>query len=137
MAPIDIEAFFRRYANASTSDTPEDLARFYDESFLAAAPAGAAAFKNDDGFLEWLRQVHAFNQQTGLTAIEVEGVSNRPLGDHYVMADVEWSATYRAAPAPIRFTISYLLRLTEGGPMVVAYVSHDDQDAVMREHGLL
>ena len=57
--------FFQRYALVSLGSEPEQLAGFYDSSFLAAGPKGAAAFRNDEAFLAWLREVHAFNVRRG------------------------------------------------------------------------
>ncbi len=35
------------------------------------------------------------------------------------------------------FRISYLLRLADSGPKVVAFVLHEDQEDTMRAHGPL
>src|SRR5690606_3883435 len=74
-------AFFERYASLSTGPHPEQLAALYDESFFVAAPKGSAAFRNDAAFHEWLRQVHDFNAQTGMTSlapVELDVVSVGP-----------------------------------------------------------
>jgi len=54
--------FFERYSRASLGPEPERLAELYDASFLAAGPRGSAAFRNDESFLEWLRQT---SEETG------------------------------------------------------------------------
>lgn len=36
-----------------------------------------------------------------------------------------------------RFLISYLIRLTEDRPLILAYVSHEDQEAVMQRDGVI
>ena len=70
----DFLRYFQQYAAASLESEPEKLAEFYDQSFLAAGPKGAAAFRNDAAFLDWLRQVHAFNVQSGMTSMTAEEV---------------------------------------------------------------
>lgn len=130
--------FFRRYALVSLGPEPEKLAGVYDASFLAAGPKGGAAFRNDEAFLAWLREVRAFNLKSGMTSMEAGGIEETPVGGGYTLVTVEWAATFRrTADAPIRFRISYLLRLTEEGPRIAAYISHEDQEEVMRASGLL
>ena len=130
--------FFQRYALVSLGPEPEKLADLYDTSFLAAGPKGGAAFKNDEAFLAWLREVHAFNMKSGMTSMEVGGVEETPVGGGYTLVTVEWAATFRQThDAPIRFRISYLLRQSEEGLKVAAYISHEDQEDVMRARGLL
>jgi hypothetical protein len=130
--------FFQRYASISIGPAPEKLADFYDASFLAAGPQGVAAFQNDDAFLGWLRQVHQFNAQTGMTALEAIDVRDTPISNDYALATVRWGARFsKTGEELIEFEISYLLRLTGGGPKVAAYISHEDQEAVMRSRGLL
>jgi hypothetical protein len=51
---------------------------------------------------------------------------------------VEWSATYlRSGDTPIPFSISYFLRQADDSWKVAGYVSHEDQEDVMRAHGLV
>ena len=130
--------YFRRYAAVSFGPEPEKLAEYYDQSFLAAGPKGGAAFRNDEAFLDWLRQVHGFNVKTGLTSMAAEGIDQVQVSADYTLVTVRWAATFRkTGDAPIRFSISYLLRQTESGFKVSAYVSHEDQEEAMRAHGLL
>lgn len=131
------EEFFRRYARVSMGAEPEKLAAFYDANFLVGGPKGTEAFKNDPAFLDWLRKVHAYNESSGLTAMKAAGVSDFTIGGGYTLATVEWAATFkRTGEKPIRFSISYLLRQAEGAWKIAGYVSHEDQEETMREHGL-
>lgn len=130
--------FFRRYARTSLGPEPEKLADFYDGSFLAAGPAGGAAFKNDEAFLEWLRQVRDFNRKSGMMGMEVDEVVETPLSDAYTIATVTWAATFRkTGDERIRFRISYILRESDDALKVAAYISHEDQEAAMKTYGLL
>lgn len=134
----DLTELFNDYAAVSLGPEPENLARFYAPSFLAAGPKGSATFDNDDAFLAWLRQVHDFNAQSGMTAMEAVGVDETPMGDDFVMATVRWASRFRqTGDEPIEFEISYVLHLTDAGARIVAYISHEDQEAVMTQRGLL
>lgn len=130
--------FFQRYAIVSQGSEPGRLAEFYDTSFLAAGPKGAAAFKNDEAFLAWLREVHTFNVRSGMTSMTVNTIGETPVSDEYTLVAVEWAATFqRTGTAPIRFSISYLLRESGEDWKVAAYISHEDQEDAMRAQGLL
>jgi hypothetical protein len=133
-----LREFFRGYSLASLGPEPERLADLYDASFLAAGPKGGAAFKNDESFLAWLRQVNAGNRQSGMTAMEVDEVVETPLSDAYSIATVTWAATFRkTGDEPIRFRISYILRQTDDTLKVAAYISHEDEEEAKKAHGLL
>ena len=129
--------FFREYASFSLGDDPAKLADLYEASFLAAGPKGGAAFKNDEAFLAWLRELHTFNAKTGMTSLSIGEIREMPVGAGYSLATVTWAATFhRTGATPIRFKISYLLRDAESRLRVAAYISHDDQEDAMRAHGL-
>ena len=133
-----LRTFFRRYATVSRGPDPEKLARFYDTSFLAAGPKGGAAFNNDSAFLSWLRRVHDFNVQSGMRSIEAGEIEEIVVSADYTLATVAWAATFeKTGVAPIRFSISYLLRQSGDELKVVAYISHEDQEEMMRASGLL
>lgn len=134
----DYRAFFQQYAALSLGDEPEKLASLYAESFLAAGPTGGAAFQNDEAFLGWLRQVHEFNDQSGMAAMEVIDVRETPISGDYALVTVRWGARFRkTGEETIEFDISYILHLSDGGPRVAAYISHEDQEEAMRAHGLM
>lgn len=139
MKPADqLEDRFKRYALVSLGPDPEQLAEFYDTSFLAAGPKGSAAFTNDEAFRRWLREVHDFNVSSGMTSMAVGATSAITVGGGFTLATVEWVATFqRTGDTPIRFNISYLLRESESGPRIAAYISHEDQEEAMRASGLL
>lgn len=133
-----LREYFERYANVSLSPDPTRLSGFYDASFLVAGPKGGAAFNNDDSFLAWLRELHAFNVRTGLTSMTVNDIHEVPVGAGYSLVTVTWAATFqRTGATPIQFAISYFLREAESGLKVAAYVSHEDQEDAMRARGLL
>lgn len=130
--------FFRRYSRSSLGPEPESLADLYDASFLAAGPRGGAAFRNDEAFLEWLRQMNEGNRLSGMTTMAVDEIVETPLSDAYTIATVTWAATFRrTGDEPIRFRISYILRQADDTLKVAAFISHEDQEEVMKAHGLL
>jgi hypothetical protein len=133
-----LKPFFEAYSEASMSSDAAVLANHYADAFLASGPTGSAAFKNDEQFLSWLRQVHEFNQHVGMRSLEVVSVDGTPIGDHHAFATVEWGARFeKTGDERICFEISYLLRFSEEEPLILAYVSHQDQEEVMKAHGVV
>src|SRR5690606_34477156 len=132
-----LKSFFEEYARASLDPDPEALAGRYANAFIAAGPTGSAVFNNDEAFRSWLRQVHEFNQQSGMQSLEVVSVRRVPIEDHHALATVECGATFSTTGEElIRFEISYLVQFLGDSPLVLAYVSHDDQEQVMKARGL-
>ena len=130
--------FFRRYAEFSLGPEPERLADLYEESFLAAGPNGGSAFRNDEAFLEWLGRVSVANRESGMIGMAVDGVAETPLSGAYTIATVTWAATFRkTGDEPIRFRITYILRRMGDTLKVAGFISHEDQEEVLRAHGLL
>jgi hypothetical protein len=132
------EQLFRDYAAASLSGEPERVATFYAPRFIAAGPKGSAVFDNDAGFLDWLRSVHDFNEQTGMQSIQAVGVGQRELSSTHSLATVHWGAKFeKTGDQLITFDITYLIESAQGGWKILAYVSHADQEDEMRRLGLL
>jgi hypothetical protein len=133
-----LRLLFAKYARASLDPDPDALAGMYADAFSAAGPTGSAVFKNDEDFRTWLRQVHEFNKQSGMQSLEVVSVRQVPIKDHHTLATVEWGARFsKTGEELIRFEISYLVRLLGDRPAILAYVSHDDQEEVMKARGLI
>lgn len=130
--------YFQRYAHISFGPDIAQLVQFYEDSFVAAGPKGSAAFRNDESFVKWLRELHAFNEKSGMTSMSVHEVSETSVGGGYTFVAVTWAATFeQTGKEVIRFRISYLLRESDATWKIVAYVSHEDQEETMRAKGLL
>ena len=76
--------------------------------------------------------------KAGVTSMAAEDVDQIRVSADYTLVAVRSAAAFRkSGDAPIRFSISCLLRESESGYKVAAYVAHEDQEDVMRAHGLL
>jgi hypothetical protein len=130
--------YFGEYAAASLSGQPETVAAFYATAFIAAAPKGSQVFQNDPAFLDWLRGVQTGNQAAGMAGLEVVGIEESRISDDYTMITVEWGARFhKTGYQLITFRIAYILELHGQRPQILAYISHEDQDEVMKREGLL
>jgi len=133
-----LRQFFDRYAELSTGSTPEALSPLYAPTFIVAGPEGSQAFPNDDKFLDWLRQIHAFNQQYGMRGLEVRQLQEVPLSPIHTLATVTWGARFeKTGDRLIEFTIAYLVERAGQNWTILAYVSERDQAGEMKRLGLL
>ncbi|MBX3171566.1 MAG: hypothetical protein KF760_29425 [Candidatus Eremiobacteraeota bacterium] len=134
---MDWLVYFSRYAAVSLSGSPQELAGFYAEGFVAAGPTGAYGALNDDKFQSWLGQVKGFNEQNGMQSMRpVQILEEAAVGPHHRLVTVRWGSRFQATGAgEIEFNITYILHLK--GPRIVAYISHEDQHERMRAEGLV
>lgn len=133
-----LKAFFDQYAEASNVIDPATVASFYAENFIVAGPKGNAAFKNDEDFLQWLRQLRSFNQQVGMKEMTIMNYMQSAINANYIMVRIKWGAQFHKTKDELfTFEISYFVYQTGNLPKIIMYISHEDQEDVMKANGLL
>lgn len=140
----EIERFFREYVtafNRSLGDSPdfETIRASFAPCFVAAGPMGVVCGQNDDSFLAMLERGYAFYRSIGTRSMKLLKVELTPIDAHHQMARVFYSSEYvrhDGDPVTIDFDVTYMLHIENGTPVIFAYVTGDEQ-AVLREHGLL
>lgn len=135
-----IEAFFAQYEDGANSFDPDLVCSQYTAEFLGAGPTGVACGRNDEALRTAIAQRKLFFQQIGFRRARVLHVEATPLDEHYTMARVHWQMTFEKQPGhplDFRFFITYFLYDTGAGPKVAFWISHEDEQAVMREAGLM
>jgi hypothetical protein len=134
-----LELFFRDYAIASIESPAARIPAFYADSFLVCGSRGSAVFNNDDKFVEWLNQLHEFNQRTGMISMEVVSVEEPLLlSDRNMLVRVNWGSQFKkTGDRPVTFRIAYLLETLDNRHKILAYVSEKDQEEEMRKLGIL
>lgn len=133
-----VKEFFNNYGSLSLAKDPQALAALYADNFIAAGPKGSMVFANDEKFIEWLVQVQQFNEKTGMEKLNVVRVTDTPIGEAYTSATVTWSAFFgKKINQAVEFDITYILRNEKNSHRVVMYVSHEDQEEVMKKKGLI
>jgi hypothetical protein len=136
----NVKQFFIRYEEgANTFDADLVIAQFAS-SFMGADPNGVACFQNDAEFRRVIPERKAFFERIGFKSAHVLNVDETALDERYTMAKVHWQMIFEKTPGnsqEFRFYITYFLFDPGTGPKVVFYISHDDEQKVMREAGLL
>ncbi|RAJ07022.1 hypothetical protein LX64_02151 [Chitinophaga skermanii] len=130
--------FFQAYAKASLGNQPQAIAHFYAKAFIAADPSNAATFQNNEQFIKWLEEVHAFNQQHGMLGMTVVQTEDQPISEAYKLVHVSYEGQFaQTGVQAIPFKISYLLSHVEGDWKILCYISHEKQENAMKANGLL
>lgn len=133
-----LDQFFTRYAFVSETGNAAELAKFYAPDFMAATKEAASSFQNDGKFLDWLNSVFTFNKEAGLQEMVVKIIRVGTISSHYTFATVTWGAVFASEPEEeITFDIQYILRHVEEEFQIVFYISEEDQQELMKQHGLL
>jgi len=132
-----LAAFFDSYARANDQNDLTVIADFYAENFIAGGPNGNSAFKNDQTFIKWLQQLQEFNRETGMEQMHIVDYKETPISEDYTMTSIKWGARFhKTGKELITFDISYFLYI-KTTPKIVMYISHLDQEELMKEKGLL
>jgi hypothetical protein len=135
-----IGQFFARYEEGANSFDPDLVCSQYTAEFMSGGPKGVMCGRNDEGFRKAVVQRHAFFQQIGFKRARILDLQETPLDDRYTMAKVHWEMTFEKQPGKplvFRFYITYFLFDPGSGPKVTSWISHDDEQEVMRNAGLI
>jgi hypothetical protein len=135
-----IEAFFEQYEKGANNFDPYLVVSQFTETFMGADPNGVACIANDEKFREAIPQRAEFFKRIGFRSAKVLGLVETPLDERYTMAKVHWEMVFekdQGEPQDFRFYITYFLFDSGSGPKVAFYISHDDEQKVMRDSGLI
>ncbi|GAA5785185.1 hypothetical protein [Chitiniphilus shinanonensis] len=137
MTPI--EQFFAHYERGANTFDPELICAEFTEVFLGADPNGVVCLHNDQAFRDAIPLRQAFFSDIGFRSAKVLDIAETPLDARYTLAKVHWRMVFapQGAPREFEFYISYVLFDPGSGPKVVFYISHEDEQQVMRDGGLI
>lgn len=135
-----VEAFFARYEEAANSFDPELTASLYTAEFMAGDPNGVSCGRNDQTLRDAFVQRKDLFRQIGFRRAKILRVDAAVLDAKYTMAKVHWHMTFEKQPGhplDFRFFITYFLYDAGDGPRAAFWISHEDEQRVMREAGLI
>jgi hypothetical protein len=138
MTPI--EKFFRRYEEGANTFEPAIVISAYPDAFMAADPNGAACIQNDAAFRKAIPGREALFRKIGFKSAEVLKVTETPMDERYTTALVQWRMVFekeQGKPLEFVFFITYILLAGKDGLKIVFYLSHDDEQKLMRDAGLI
>jgi hypothetical protein len=131
-----IKALFDDYAKAFSALELQKHAPLFAETFTAAGPKGIISQKRDE-FMKNAGQAAEFYRKIGQESAEIRSMKETWFSDKYAMVTVHWAARFKKLAKPVEFDVSYLVQLTDEKPRIILFISHEDEEEVMKELGLL
>ena len=135
-----IERFFARYEEGANSFDPDLVCSQYTTEFMGGGPGGVVCGRNDQSLRQAFVQRKAFFKEIGFKRARILHIEKTSLDDRYTMAKVHWHMTFEKQPGhplDFKFFITYFLFDSGSGPKVVFWISHEDEQKVMQEAGLI
>lgn len=135
-----MQQWFRDYADAVSRFDADRVSRQYADSYIEAGPKGSVCIHNDDAFREALEQKREFMTGLGFKSAKAVSVVDSRLDQNYSMVKVHWQMEFEKKPGrriDAEFDNTYFVRHQGYDAQVVCYISHQDEEATMRDLGLL
>ncbi|KCZ98897.1 hypothetical protein HPO_08354 [Hyphomonas polymorpha PS728] len=135
-----LRRFFQQYAKATREGDTEIIATSYAPTYIETSPDTFVAWKVDEQYRKALVERHTMlQQQLGLQALDVEIVSAEEVAPLHYMVRARWKMTFakaRAGNVTSLFDITYMVKIASK-PQILAYISHESEEAVMRRDGVI
>lgn len=135
-----LEEYFSRYEEGANSFDPDLVCSLYTTEFMAGGPGGVSCGRNDQSLRDAFIQRKELFEKIGFKRAKILDVDATPLDDKYTMAKVHWRMTFEKQsghPLDFEFFITYFLYDAGAGPKAAFWISHEDEQRVMREAGLI
>jgi hypothetical protein len=136
MADKRIKDLFEDYGKAFSALALQKTAELYSDSFVAAGPKGVISSTRDE-FIENAGKAAEFYLSVGQERAEIKTMKETWFSDNYCMVTIHWAAHFKTLDKPVEFDVSYLVQLTEEKPKIILFISHEDEEEVMKDLGLL
>lgn len=133
----DIEQLFEDYGRALVSLDPEEITKAYADDFLTASPHFFAAAKNDEDFRTNIVRGAEFYRGFQVTDANVVSLKEQDLDELHTLAKVRWSFRQEDGSEIVATDISYVIRKIDGVPKIIMFISHQDEQEIFRERGLI
>ncbi|AXE64464.1 hypothetical protein BBF93_09665 [Hyphomonas sp. CACIAM 19H1] len=135
-----LRRFFQQYAKATREGDTEIIATSYAPTYIETSPDTFVAWKVDEQYRKALVERHTMlQQQLGLQALDVEIVSAEEVAPLHYMVRARWKMAFakaRAGNVTSLFDITYMVKIASK-PQILAYISHESEEAVMRRDGVI
>jgi hypothetical protein len=130
-----IEALFKDYGKAFSSLALQNTAQLYADSFIAAGPKGIISQTRNE-FLKNADTAAEFYREVGQQSAEMLSAKETWFSENYAMVTIHWGVTFKSLDRPVEFDVSYLVQLTGKEPKIILFISHEDEQEMMKQLGL-
>jgi hypothetical protein len=136
-----VSDFFKRYADAIDSEASETIIESYFDTYIAADPITVIAIANDAEYRRAIEErAGVMHEQLGFRDATIDVESVRELAPMHFIADTRWTMRFEPPqrdPITSTFKISYVVRVESDTIKILMYVSHENEEAVMRRDGVI
>lgn len=135
-----LRRFFQQYAKASLEGDADAIASAYATCYIESSPDTFAAWTVDDPYRAALTDRHAvMKEHLGLSALEIDVRTIEEVAPSHFLVAADWRMSFtraRTGHVTSRFQITYIVN-TQAGPKILAYLSHESEEAVLRRDGVI
>lgn len=137
MSREPLDTLFKQYETAFNELNLKTISGYYADTFISAGPKGIIAQSKKE-FEEKAEQAVDFYRRVGHKSARIISKRIMPLCDKYSMVVVRWGVTFEKTGSKIiEFDMSYIVYEAEGNPIVILFISHEDEEETMKKLGLL
>jgi hypothetical protein len=131
-----LEKLFKDYETAFDKLDFRPIADFYGDSFMSASPTGVNPMVKKD-FLAMCDQASDKYRRMGQKSGRILSKKIIPISNEYAMITVHWGATFlKTGSKLIEFDSSYIVQEIKNEQRVILFISHQDEEATLRDLGL-
>lgn len=136
----EIDDFFAKYEKSANNFDPDLLASLYTDSFMSADPNRTACVQNDMKWKEAATKREQLFKDLGFKFAKIIDKSVTQIDDNYSMVKVHWPMNFEnpsTTRSDFKFFITNFVCAVGGALKVCFNISHEDEQKVMREAGLV
>jgi hypothetical protein len=134
-----VKALFEEYEDHSNRLSFDEVVKLYGRHLMAAGPAGVAIYRNNFFTRRWVAwAMKRFYKKVKMTSTKLVSLEESVITAEFSMVKVQWASTFeKTGDEPVRYCISYLVRRNHDRAEIILFISHDDEQTVLRQLGLL
>jgi hypothetical protein len=129
----DIQAFFATFGQAGDTLDIQILTTCFNDVFLNLDPASATSVSRE-ALLSALPMRENYFGSLGVDGMDLATVAETPLDAIHTLARTTWSVRFSpgVTARPLTVSSTFLLRHSDDGWRIVAYLNHQDVTAAIR-----
>lgn len=135
-----LRRFFKQYAKASLEGDTETVAASHAPTYIESSPGAFAAWKVDAAYRQALEARYArMHEDLGLEGIDIELGSIEEVAPLHYLVTANWKMAFargKSGRVTSAFPATYVVKVS-GKPEILAHLSRESEEAVMRRNGVI
>lgn len=138
MKNADFKKFFEDYIQWGEEHDAKKVAGAYADNFIFADPNGIMPMENNAELVKKYGDIEKHYKKVGRTSTHLVDIDTTELDDLHYLVKVKFGMTFKkTGDEMITFDISYIIRVVEGEPKIMLYISHEDEMEVLKKNELI